>query len=97
MEDAPITPFTCDMSASGDGIVAALMRMLTVQPHLITDRGYLERSIKYAIDCGVIDQWLLGRTRGFPPREDMEEEPVPDPNGIRSLTEKEFRTLWPVS
>ncbi|KAJ7943323.1 Fructokinase-2 [Quillaja saponaria] len=97
MEDAPITPFTCDMSASGDGIVAALMQMLTVQPHLITDKGYLERTIKYAIDCGVIDQWLLGRTCGFPPKEDMEEEVIPDPNGIRSITETEYRTFEPVS
>ncbi|KAK9164834.1 hypothetical protein Scep_000025 [Stephania cephalantha] len=93
MEDAPITPFTSDMSASGDGIVAGLMRMLTVQPDLITDREYLDASIKYAIDCGVIDQWILGRTRGFPPNEDSEEELVSDPNGIRSITEKEFRTL----
>uniref|UniRef100_A0A2P2JCN4 Carbohydrate kinase PfkB domain-containing protein n=3 Tax=Rhizophora mucronata TaxID=61149 RepID=A0A2P2JCN4_RHIMU len=96
MEDPPITPFTCDMSASGDGIVAALMRMLTVQLHLITDKEYLERTIKYAIDCGVIDQWLLGRERGFPPKEDMEEEVEPDLNGIRSITEKEYRTVGPV-
>ncbi|KAK9129139.1 hypothetical protein Sjap_009626 [Stephania japonica] len=93
MEDALITPFTSDMSASGDGIVAGLMRMLTVQPDLITDKEYLDTSIKYAINCGVIDQWILGRTRGFPPNEDLEEELVPDPNGIRSITEKEFRTL----
>ncbi|XP_004297219.1 PREDICTED: fructokinase-like 2, chloroplastic [Fragaria vesca subsp. vesca] len=92
MEDPPISPFTSDMSASGDGIVAALMRMLTVQPHLVTDREYLEHSIKYAIDCGVIDQWLLGRSRGFPPREDMEDV-VTDPDGIRSVTEMEYRTL----
>lgn len=97
MEDAPITPFTCDMSASGDGIVAGLMRMLTVQPHLITDKGYLEHSIRYAIDCGVIDQWLLARQRGYPPKEDVEEEVVPDQDGIRSITEKEYRTLAPVS
>nr|DAD31499.1 TPA_asm: hypothetical protein HUJ06_010350 [Nelumbo nucifera] len=95
MEDPPITPFTCDMSASGDGIVAALLRMLTVQPHLITDKGYLEHTIKYAINCGVIDQWLVGRTRGFPPKEGMEEEIVPDPNGIKSITEMEYRTLGP--
>lgn len=68
------------------------MRMLTVQPHLVTDREYLEHSIKYAIDCGVIDQWLLGRSRGFPPREDMEDV-VTDPDGIRSVTEMEYRTL----
>ncbi|XP_043706211.1 fructokinase-like 2, chloroplastic isoform X2 [Telopea speciosissima] len=97
MEDAPITPFTCDMSASGDGIVAALLRMLTVQPHLITDKGYLEHTIKYAIDCGVIDQWKLSRTCGFPPQEEMEEEVVSDPDGIRSITEMEYRTLNPVS
>ncbi|XP_050236596.1 fructokinase-like 2, chloroplastic [Mercurialis annua] len=93
MEDPPITPFTSDMSASGDGIVAAIMRMLTVQAHLITDKGYLEQTLKYAIDCGVIDQWLLGRTRGFPPKEDMEEEVEPDLNGIKSVTEKEYRTV----
>lgn len=97
MEDALITPFTCDMSASGDGIVAALMRRLTVQPDLITDKGYLENTIKYAIQCGVIDQWLLGQTRGYPPKDDMEEEVVPDQNGIRSITEIEYRTLNPVS
>ncbi|KAM0983763.1 hypothetical protein ACFX2C_011263 [Malus domestica] len=94
MEDPPISPFTSDMSASGDGIVAALMRMLTVQPHLITDKEYLEHSINYAIDCGVIDQWLLGQERGFPPKEDMEEV-VPDSDGIRSITEMEYRTLTP--
>ncbi|KAK4762493.1 hypothetical protein SAY86_008261 [Trapa natans] len=93
MEDPPITPFTQDMSASGDAIVAALMRMLTVQPHLATDKGYLEHSIKYAIDCGVIDQWLVARTRGFPPKEGQEEMVMPDPNGILSVTEKEYRTL----
>ncbi|WJX57433.1 hypothetical protein P8452_42997 [Trifolium repens] len=92
MEDAPITPFTSDMSASGDGIVAAIMRMLTVQPELITDKGYLEYSIKYAIDCGVIDQWILGRVRGFPPKEDMEDV-SPDPYGIKTITETEYRTL----
>ncbi|PIA26269.1 hypothetical protein AQUCO_09500024v1 [Aquilegia coerulea] len=97
MEDAPITPFTGDMSASGDGTVAGLLRMLTLQPHLITDKNYLERTIVYAIDCGVIDQWILGRTCGFPPDEDAEEHLVSDPNGIRSITEKEYRTLEPVS
>ncbi|TYK21898.1 fructokinase-like 2 [Cucumis melo var. makuwa] len=96
MEDAPLTPFTSDMSASGDGIVAALMRMLSVQPHLVTDKGYLERSIKYAINCGVIDQWLLGRTRGYPPNDETEEVTA-DENGIRSITEVEFRTVAAVS
>lgn len=73
------------------------MRMLTVQPHLITDKGYLVRTIKYAIDCGVRDQWSQARTLGYPPKEGMEEEVEPDPYGIRSMTEKEYRTLKPVS
>lgn len=94
MEDPPLTPFTADMSASGDGIVAALLRMLTVQPDLITDKGYLEHSIKYAIDCGVIDQWSQATVRGFPADEDSEEDEVePDPDGIRSVTETEYRTV----
>lgn len=78
-------------------IFSAIMRMLTVQPDLITDKGYLEHTIKYAIDCGVIDQWILGRVRGFPPCEEMEDT-TPGPNGIRSITETEYRTiLEPVS
>ncbi|GAB4829037.1 hypothetical protein Ancab_018696 [Ancistrocladus abbreviatus] len=89
MEDAPLTPFTCDMSASGDSIVAALMRMLTVQPHLMTDKGYLEHSIKYAIKCGVISQWMLGRQCGFPPKDGLpKEELVPDQDGITSITQR---------
>ncbi|KAI3929879.1 hypothetical protein MKW98_004033 [Papaver atlanticum] len=97
MEDPPITPFTRDMSESGDGIVAGLMRMLAVQPHLMTDTGYLERTISYAIDCGVIDQWLLARTRGFPPKEDMDEDLCTDENGTRSITHRQYRTLEPAS
>ncbi|KAL2559192.1 fructokinase-like 2 [Forsythia ovata] len=96
MEDAPLTPFTSDMSASGDGIIAGIMRMLTVQPHRISDKGYLESTIKYAISCGVVDQWLHSRTLGFPPKEEMEDV-VSDPNGIKSITEKEYRTLVPAS
>lgn len=67
--------------------------MLTEQPHLLTDKGYLERTIKYAITCGVIDQWLLARQRGFPAKEGMEEDVIPDSSGIRSITEKDFRTV----
>ncbi|CAI9767960.1 unnamed protein product [Fraxinus pennsylvanica] len=96
MEDAPLTPFTSDMSASGDGIVAGIMRMLTVQPHRITDKGYLETTIKYAMSCGVIDQWLQARSLGFPPKEEMEDV-ISDPNGLKSITEKEYRTLVPAS
>ncbi|KFK41343.1 hypothetical protein AALP_AA2G117900 [Arabis alpina] len=102
MEDVPITPFTRDMSASGDGIVAGLIRMLTVQPDLINDKGYLEHTARYAIECGVVDQWLLAQTRGYPPKDDMEEgdddeedEVESDPNGIRSITEREYRTSKP--
>ncbi|XP_068657044.1 fructokinase-like 2, chloroplastic [Aristolochia californica] len=91
MEDAPITPFTSDMSASGDAIVAAFMRMLSIQPHLATDKGYLQHIIKYACNCGVIEQWIVGRVHGFPPKEGVL------PNGEKSITEREWRTIGPVS
>ncbi|KAG8062723.1 hypothetical protein GUJ93_ZPchr0003g18446 [Zizania palustris] len=68
-EDAPITPFTSDMSQSGDAIVAALMTMMAINPHMVTDKVYLHRAIKHAIKCGVLDQWLLARERGFLPKE----------------------------
>ncbi|KAK1389836.1 fructokinase-like 2, chloroplastic [Heracleum sosnowskyi] len=97
MEDPPLTPFSCDMSAAGDGIVAALMRKLTIRPNLITDKGYLEHTIKYAINCGVTDQWLQARIRGFPPKEGMEGDMAPDINGLMSITERQYRTLVPVS
>ncbi|KAH7660639.1 Fructokinase protein [Dioscorea alata] len=90
-EDAPITPFTGDMSASGDAIVAALMRMLTVQPHLITDKNYLEHMSKYAINCGVIDQWMLARIRGFPPRDSMEGR-LTGYGSTRSISERDYRS-----
>lgn len=95
MEDPPITPFTSEMSASGDGVVAGIMKMLTAQPHLMTDKTYLERSIRYAINCGIIDQWLQARSRGYPPKEGMEDDVPSDPNGIKSITEREYRTLVP--
>ncbi|KAK4479817.1 hypothetical protein RD792_015356, partial [Penstemon davidsonii] len=144
MEDAPLTPYTSDMSASGDGIVAGIaimlifikislmygfteilshfwytlgilwlfsilflelnpcliiigagiMKMLTVHPHLMTDKGYLEHTIKYAINCGVVEQWKHARSLGFPAKEGMENV-VSDPNGIKSITEREYRTLIP--
>ncbi|CAK8540426.1 unnamed protein product [Lathyrus sativus] len=93
MEDPPITAFTCDMSASGDGIVAGIMRKLTLEPDLITDKRYLEQSIMYAINSGVIDQWIQGRARGFPPKEGMEDDITPDQYGIKSITEREYRTI----
>lgn len=96
MEDAPVTPYTSDMSASGDGVVAGIMRMLTVQPHLISDKGYLEHTMKYAISCGVIDQWLQARALGYPAKEGMDDV-ISDPQGIRSITEREYRTLVPSS
>ncbi|KAI0498453.1 hypothetical protein KFK09_019339 [Dendrobium nobile] len=92
MEDAPITPYTCDMSVSGDALVAALMRMLTVQPHLITDKGYLEHMIKYAINCAVIDQWLLARIVGFPPKEGADPSSQTERRFL-SISEKEYRTV----
>ena len=68
------------------------MRKLSVELDRITDKGYLEHSIKYAINCGVIDQWKQGQVRGFPPREDMEDV-IPDSNGIKSITAREYRTI----
>lgn len=73
--------------------VSALMRMLTVQPHLLTDKGYLEHTIKYAIDCGVIDQWLAARLCGFPPKEGMKVSPSSEFSAIRSITERGYRTV----
>ena len=69
------------------------MRMLTVQPHLATDKGYLEHMIKYAIDCGVIDQWLLARMQGFPPKKAMEVSSPSEFSAVRSITEREYRTV----
>lgn len=76
--------------------------MLTVQPDLMNDKGYLERTARYAIECGVVDQWLLAQTRGYPPKDDMEEEDddeddevESDPDGIRLITEREYRTSKP--
>lgn len=73
-------------------ILAALMRMLTVQPHLITEKGYLEHMIKYAINCGVIDQWLLARILGFPPKEEGL-DPSKTERRFISISEKEYRTV----
>lgn len=92
MEDAPITPYTCDMSVSGDAIVAAFMRMLTVQPHLVTNKGYLEHMIKYAINCGVIDQWLHARIMGFPSKEGVDSSHSTE-RRLLSISEKEYRTV----
>ncbi|CAL4934676.1 unnamed protein product [Urochloa decumbens] len=90
-EDAPITPFTSEMSQSGDAIVAALMRMLAINPHLVTDKVYLHRAVKYAIKCGVTDQWVLARERGFLPKERA--DPTSEQYKVRSITEREYRTL----
>ncbi|KAI3714328.1 hypothetical protein L1987_72925 [Smallanthus sonchifolius] len=98
MEDPPITPFTSDMSAAGDGIVAGLLSKLVVQPHLMTDKEYLVHSIDYAINRGVTEQWLQARTLGYPPKPGMEDDHFsPDPNGLKTITEKAFRTLFPVN
>ncbi|GJT61303.1 fructokinase-like 2 protein, chloroplastic [Tanacetum coccineum] len=93
-EDVPITPFTSDMSAAGDGIVAGLMNKLIVQPHLLTDKEYLVHSIDYAINRGVSEQWMQARTRGYPPKPGMEDDDFfPDPNGFKTINEKAYRTL----
>nr|TKV92598.1 hypothetical protein SEVIR_9G171600v2 [Setaria viridis] len=76
-EDAPITPFTSEMSQSGDAIVA--------------DKVYLHKAVKYAIKCGVLDQWVLARERGFLPKERA--DPTSEQYEVRSITEREYRTL----
>lgn len=90
-EDAPITPFTSDMSQSGDAVVAALMNMLSINPHLVTDKVYLHKTVKHAIKCGVIDQWLIARERGFLPRERA--DPTGEQDEARFITETEYRTI----
>lgn len=72
-------------------LVAALMRMITVQPQLATDKGYLRRMVKYASNRGVTDQWISGRVHGFPPEEGLNSD------GNRSITERQFRTVVPIA
>lgn len=72
-------------------IFSALMRMLAANPHLVTDKVYLHKAVKYAIKCGVIDQWILARERGFLPKE--REDPTNEQYEVRSITEREYRTL----
>ena len=45
------------------------MSMLSINPHLATDKVYLHKAAEHAIKCGVIDQWVIARERGFLPRE----------------------------
>ncbi|VAH26570.1 unnamed protein product [Triticum turgidum subsp. durum] len=90
-EDAPITPFTSEMSQSGDTIAAALMNMLSINPHLVRDKVYLHKTAKHAIKCGVIDQWLAARERGFLPRGIA--EPSSEHEEARFITEREYRTI----
>ncbi|KAJ4779901.1 Fructokinase-2 [Rhynchospora pubera] len=78
-EDVPIKPSGCEMSASGDAVVAALMKMLVLGPDMATDPSYLHTSIKYAIQSGLIAQLLLVTdliTYRWPPNDDENEETV---------------------
>ena len=36
-------------------VFSALMRMLVISPHLVTDKVYLHKAVKHAIKCGFID------------------------------------------
>lgn len=75
-----------------------LMSKLIVQPHLMTDKEYLVHSIDYAINRGVTEQWMQARTWGYPPKHGMEDNEIfPDPNGFKTITEKAYRSLFPVS
>lgn len=77
--------------------VSAIMKKFVVQPELSTDKGYLHHTLKYAINRGVTEQWIMARIRGFPSHEGTEGEFAFELNGRRSLSEKEFRTLEPQS
>jgi hypothetical protein len=68
------------------------MRMLAINPHLMTDKVYLHKAVKHAIKCGVIDQWVLARERGFLPKE-RADDPTSEQYEVRSITEREYRTL----
>jgi hypothetical protein len=72
-------------------VSSALMRMLASNPHLVTDKVYLHNAVKYAIKCGVLDQWVLARERGFLPKERA--DPTNEQYEVRSITEREYRTL----
>lgn len=65
-EDVLITPFTCDRTGSGDAVVAGIMRKLTINPEMYTDKDSLEKHVRFAVAAGIISQWTIGATRGFP-------------------------------
>lgn len=65
-EDVLITPFTSDRTGSGDAVVAAIMRKLTIQPEMFENQDLLERQLRFAISAGIISQWTIGAVRGFP-------------------------------
>ena len=67
------------------------MNMLSINPHLVTDKVYLHKTAKHAIKCGVIDQWLAARERGFLPRGIA--EPISQHDEVRFITEREYRTI----
>lgn len=65
-EDVLITPFTCDRTGSGDAVVAAIMRKLTIDPDMYENQDKLERQLRFAVAAGIISQWTIGAVRGFP-------------------------------
>ena len=68
------------------------MSMLSINPHLATDKVYLHKAAKHAIKCGVIDQWVIARERGFLPRE-VRANPTGEQDEARFITEREYRTI----
>lgn len=65
-EDVLITPFTCDRTGSGDAVVAAIMRKLTIDEEMYENQDKLERQLRFAVAAGIISQWTVGGVRGFP-------------------------------
>ncbi|KAK4357983.1 hypothetical protein RND71_023593 [Anisodus tanguticus] len=85
LEDVPLTPYTSDMSASGDGIIADQLEVMGLSrgnSFLQKCEGLLNLiSVKTSVS-GII-RMLTARRLGYPPKEGMEDDVVPDDHGIK--------------
>ncbi|KAJ3684053.1 hypothetical protein LUZ61_013217 [Rhynchospora tenuis] len=91
-EDVPIETSNCEMAASGDAVVAALMKMLVSEPDMATDPSYLHTSIKYAIRSGLIAQLLLVTNlinSDKPPNDDEDNQTETSDEDIKEEEEEE--------
>eukprot|EP01018_Ginkgo_biloba_P020803 Gb_05959 [translate_table: standard] len=67
VEEITVTPFTCDRSASGDAVVADIMRKVSMEPELYSHQVYLEKALRRAVTSGIVAQWEIGRSRRLSP------------------------------